>query len=49
MIDDYPIPAIQTLHNGKVFTATDLEMKGLTEEEITLLKELDRKENEGKN
>jgi hypothetical protein len=49
MIDGYPIPAIQTLHNGKVFTATDLEMKGLTEEEITLLKELDRKENEGKN
>ena len=49
MIDDYPIPAIQTLHNGKVFTATDLEMRGLTEEEITLLKELDRKENEGKN
>ena len=49
VIDDYPIPAIQTLHNGKVFTATDLEMEGLTEEEITLLKELDRKENEGKN
>lgn len=49
MIDDYPIPSIQTLSKGKIITATDLEMKGLTEEEITLLKELDRKEHERKN
>jgi hypothetical protein len=34
---------------GKIITATDLEMEGLTEEEITLLKELDRKEHERKN
>ena len=46
MIDDYPIPSIQALNMGRIITATDLEMKGLTEEEITLLKELDRKEHE---
>lgn len=49
MIDNYPVPSIQALDKGKIITATDLEMKGLTEEEITLLKELDRKEHEHRN
>lgn len=41
--------SLYKMDKGKIITSTDLEMKGLTEEEITLLKELDRKENEGKN
>lgn len=44
MIDNYPVPSIQALDKGKIITSTDLEMKGLTEEEITLLKELHNRE-----
>ena len=47
--DKFPVVSVQTLHLGKVNTLTYWNLTSLSEEEITLLKELDRKEDERKN
>ena len=47
--DKLPVVSVQTLHLGNVNTLTYWNLPDLSEEEITLLKELDRKEHERKN